>query len=270
MLTVVRLLLGWFSSTTCLCGTVVIQPLGIRTIGFMSDKNILRFPRMERKLSPDLLHLWVFPFFVNMASYFLLPTTVLPNDEEESDEHVSWSQTDCGVPEAGQHSFLLFFPCLGVSGSASNRCQCSQLSCIVMRFKTIVFPLLTVSICFWCWQTGTLYQETRIYYSPPELQQTDLLVWIYKVSYRENWNSSYYKFFKTLLVDEEEDCITLHAVAEESVTNIDVKCVFADEELITTVAKIEDGYKLKYDVYQVIEICTKVSKIKTKNILDQM
>ena len=136
-----------------------------------------------------------------------------------------------------------------------------------MKFKTIVFPLLSVSIFFW-WRPGTLYQKTPSYYSPPELQQTELPVWIYKVSYRENWNSSHYKDFKIPLVDEEEDCITLHAVAEESVTNIDVKCVFDEEELTTTVAKIEDGYKLKYDVYQVIEMYTKVLTIEMKNISD--
>ena len=51
-------------------------------------------------------------------------------------------------------------------------------------------------------------------------------------------------------------------MAEESVTKIDVKCVFAEEELTTTVAKIEDGYKLKYDVYEVIEMYTKVLTIK--------
>ena len=56
---------------------------------------------------------------------------------------------------------------------------------------------------------------------------------------------------KIILVDEKEDCITLHAVAEESFANIDMKCVFAEDKLTTAVTKIEDGYKLKYDVYQV-------------------
>ena len=68
---------------------------------------------------------------------------------------------------------------------------------------------------------------------------------------RKKEKSTRYKMLKIILVDEKEDCITLHAVAEESFANIDMKCVFAEDKLTTAVTKIEDGYKLKYDVYQV-------------------
>ena len=43
----------------------------------------------------------------------------------------------------------------------------------------------------------------------------------------------------------------MHAIADQSIDNLHINCVYDEIKLPTLVTKIEDGYKLKYDVYQV-------------------
>ena len=43
----------------------------------------------------------------------------------------------------------------------------------------------------------------------------------------------------------------MHAIADQSIDNLHIHCVYDEIKLPTLVTKIEDGYKLKYDVYQV-------------------
>ena len=43
----------------------------------------------------------------------------------------------------------------------------------------------------------------------------------------------------------------MHAIADQSIDNLHICCVFGQIPLKTVVTKVEDGYKLKYDVYQV-------------------
>ena len=46
----------------------------------------------------------------------------------------------------------------------------------------------------------------------------------------------------------------MHAVADQSIDNLQIVCVYGHIQLQTIVTKVEDGYKLKYDVYQVTYI----------------
>ena len=43
----------------------------------------------------------------------------------------------------------------------------------------------------------------------------------------------------------------MHAIADQSIDNLHINCVYGQIQLQTIVTKVEDGYKLKYDVYQV-------------------
>ena len=46
----------------------------------------------------------------------------------------------------------------------------------------------------------------------------------------------------------------MHAIADQSIDNLQIVCVYGQLQLQTVVTKVEDGYKLKYDVYQVPNI----------------
>ena len=46
----------------------------------------------------------------------------------------------------------------------------------------------------------------------------------------------------------------MHAVADQSIDNLQIVCVYGHIQLQTIVTKVEDGYKLKYDVHQVPNI----------------
>ena len=47
------------------------------------------------------------------------------------------------------------------------------------------------------------------------------------------------------------ESITMHVIADQSIDNLQIVCVYGQLQLQTVVTKVEDGYKLKYDVYQV-------------------
>ena len=53
------------------------------------------------------------------------------------------------------------------------------------------------------------------------------------------------------LDDKTTESITMHAIADQSIDNLHINCVYGQIQLQTAVTKVEDGYKLKYDVYQV-------------------